>query len=273
MKLNRVCNLEHWREPDFTNAIRETLPYFLEISDQFPFGMEHRKHWEYAQILLGLRELGAALPDSWLLSVAGGHEELAYLLTNEVRWVFLVDIYGAGTFTGMEADASILIEPDTFARVPYNRRRLVVEYMDALDLRYEPGTFDAVFCSSSMEHFGSPEQAKRGLEEMRRVLKPGGIAAITTECIVNDAPAWITPTLILFTADMLEELSVSVPGLELVEPIDFSVSDPTLATVYPHEQAVGDAAQVFTRYPHVVLEREGRQFTSVSLFFQKNRHK
>lgn len=270
MKLNRVCNLEHWQEPETIAAMRELLPYFVEMSQAYPCGMQHRKHWEFAQILLGLRKLGAVRPDSSLLSIAGGHEETAYLLTNEARWVFLVDIYGAGTFSGLEADAAILTDPDRFARVRYNRRRLVVQYMNALDLRFENNMFDGVFCSSSIEHFGSFEAARLALEQMHRVLKPGGVAAITTECVVNGMDSWCTPVLILFSPELLNELAHSVPGLELVEPVDYTISAASLDTVYPHEQSVLDAKDMRVRYPHVVLEREGRWFTSVSLCFRKS---
>ena len=270
MKLNRLCNLEHWGEPDLTAAMRELLPYFMGAYPNFPVGVEHRKHWEFAQILTGLRFLKAAHQDSWLLSVAGGHEETAYLLTNEARWVFLVDIYGAGTFTDIEAEASILQDPAKYARVPYNPRRLVVEYMNALDLRFEANTFDGLFCSSSIEHFGSVPAAEKALAEMHRVLKPGGIAAITTECIVDGTEPWITPTLILFSPAMLGELAVSIPGLDLIEPIDYSISPASMAATYSHLEAVEDAKRNFSRHPHIVLEREGRRFTSVSLFFRKS---
>ena len=51
MKLNRLCNLEHWKEPDIVAAMRELLPYFVQAYPTFPSGFEHRKHWEFAQIL------------------------------------------------------------------------------------------------------------------------------------------------------------------------------------------------------------------------------
>ena len=59
--------------------------------------------------------------------------------------------------------------------------------MDALDLRYEDGSFDAVYSLSSIEHFGGLDGVRRALAEQHRVVKPGGIVAFTTEVIVNDA--------------------------------------------------------------------------------------
>ena len=116
--------------------------------------MEHRKHWEYAQILLGLEQLEVLDRDAMVLAVAAGQEELLFELTNRTRWAFATDIYGSGPFAEREADMAMLRDPDSVARCSYNRRRLVVQCMDALDLRYEDDTFDAVYGLSSLEHFG-----------------------------------------------------------------------------------------------------------------------
>ena len=270
MKLNRLCNLEDWQDPVLAAGIRRLLPHFDRAIPGFPHGYEHRKHWEYAHVVLGLEYLGAIHPDSWVLSVAGGHEEPAYELTNHVRWVFLVDIYGVGGFSGAEARDTVLSNPDAFATVPYNRNRLAVQYMNALDLRFEPGTFDAVFCLSSIEHFGGFDGAVAGLREIHRVLKPGGVGAITTECIVNGAPSLELPGLKLFTPDEVERLAHAVPGLVPVEPVDFSVSDASRAVVRPLGEVIEHAKIFHTEYPHIVIELEGRHFDSVALFFRKD---
>jgi SAM-dependent methyltransferase len=268
-RLNRLCNIEDWQDPEMVATIRRLLPHFARAFAGFPNSQEHRKHWEYAHVVAGLEQLGAVRPDSWLLSVAGGHEEPAYELTNHVRWMFLVDIYGVGGFKGAEAQETVLTNPDAFATVPYNRNRLVVQYMNALDLRYDESTFDGVFCLSSLEHFGGFDGAVQGLRQMHRVLKPGGVAAITTECIVNGAKVLDLPGLMLFTPALIDALSRSVPGLERVEPVDFSISAASLATAYPLERAMEDAKRFHTEYPHIVVEMQGRHFTSVSLFFRK----
>jgi SAM-dependent methyltransferase len=269
MKFNRLCNIEDWSDPDLVVALRRVLPQFANGIPGYPSGCEHRKHWEFAHVMRGLEVLGAVTRDAWVLSVAGGHEAPAYYLTNFVRWVFLVDIYGVGGFSGIEAQPTVLTDPDAFAEGPYNRNRLVVQYMNALDLRFEPGTFDAVFCLSSLEHFGGVDAAVRAIREMHRVLKTGGVAAVTTECIINGEAPVDVPTLMLFTPALIQELATCVRGLELVEPIDFSVSPATRSVVHPLRQAVEDARAKQPDYPHLVIELLGRQFTSVALFFRK----
>jgi len=267
--LNVLCNVEDWDIPELQSTVRRILPYFLPMDPTFPMGKEHRKHWEFSQLLNGLNRLGVVRAGAWVLAVAAGQEEVAFDLTNDVRWVFCTDIYGSGDFAHVEAEDRILTDPDAVARCPYNRRRLVVQYMDALDLRYEDATFDAVYSSSSIEHFGGLDGAAKALAEQRRVLKPQGIVAMTTEVIVNGAPTLHDGNLFLFTPEQIDGLCKQVPGLSLVEPIDFTLSKRTRDKVIPLAKAVEDAQiNSYVDYPHIVLEHRGRQYTSISLFLR-----
>jgi SAM-dependent methyltransferase len=146
----------------------------------------------------------------------------------------------------------------------------VVEEMDALDLRFEDCTFDAAYSLSAIEHFGAMDTATRALTEMARVLKPGGIVALTTECIVNDSPSYSVPGQELFTPDDLRTLCSSLPDLVPVQELDFSLSErtrnlPSVSLV----KALEDAKRGHTVYPHILLEHEGRVFTSFSIFLRK----
>ncbi len=214
--LNGLCNLEEWDLPELRSTIRRLLPYFIAENPEFPKGMEHRKHWEFAQLANGFRRLGVLNGEAWILAVAAGQEEVAFDLTNDARWVFVTDIYGSGSFSNLEAEARILFDPDAVARCPYNRRRLVVQFMNALDLRYEDGTFDAVYSLSSIEHFGGMEGALAALAEQRRVLRHGGVLAFKTEVVVNGAPGLHDGNLFLFTPEQIESLCENAGGLELV---------------------------------------------------------
>jgi SAM-dependent methyltransferase len=269
MRLNTVCNIEDWDDQELREAIRRVLPIFLPQNPDFPSGMEHRKHWEFSQLLNGLKRLDILGPSAWVLAVAAGQEQVAFELTNYVRWIFCTDIYGAGDFAKLEADGRILIDPDSVTLAPYNRRRLVVQYMDALDLRYEDGTFDAAYSLSSIEHFGGFSGAVAALREQRRVVKSGGIVALTTELIVNGAPPLEEGNLTLFTPTQIDSLCQQVPGLELVEPIDYSLSERSQEKVISLSDAVRDAqVNHYVDYPHIILEYNGRHYTSISLFLR-----
>ena len=75
---------------------------------------------------------------------------------------------------------------------------------------------------------------------------------ITAECIVNGQPHYSgTPSLELFTPATLDELLQSSPLAAPVEAMDYSVSAATLGA------------------PHIVMELEGRQFTSAAVFLRR----
>lgn len=204
-----------------------------------------------------------------ILAVGAGHEPPVYCLTNRVRWVFATDLYGSSPFG--EADATMLSNPDAFAEQPYNRRRLVVEHMDAMDLRFEDATFDAVFSLSAIEHIGGVDGAKRGLREMVRVTQPGGVIAVATEIVVNNAPHFSGPGLEIFTAETLSCLWDDSPA-EPVEPFNFTVSPQTVSTDYPLADALRDTRNGKTHLPHILLNLEGRRFTSVFACLRKLGH-
>ncbi|MGA3183888.1 MAG: methyltransferase domain-containing protein [Candidatus Dormibacteria bacterium] len=269
LPLNKLCELEDWHDPRRVAAIRRCLPYLVAMRPDFPLQMEHRKHWEFAQLLCGLEELSAVDPGSLVLSVGAGHEEPVYELTNHVRWVFATDVYGGTQFGSLEGDGRMLVSPDRFARAPYQRNRLVCQWMDGLDLRYEDGTFDVAFSLSSIEHFGGFHAAQKALQQMARVVRPGGVVAIATECILNGTAGHRGRGLALFTPSEIAALAHSCSELELVEPIDFGISPATMSKVQPLSEALIEARRHLTDYPAIVFEHRRRQYTSVFLFLRK----
>jgi SAM-dependent methyltransferase len=143
--------------------------------------------------------------------------------------------------------------------------------MDGRDLLYEDGTFDAVFCASSIEHFGGLGEAQRAIREMERVAKPGGVVAVTTECIVNGKAGLSSPGLELFTPEAILELAGAAEHCAYADgmPPEFTPSAATMGTTYPLASAFADIKTGTVRFPHVVLEHEGREFTSVSIALKK----
>ena len=263
---NKLCELEDFRDHTLRRYMREIFAREVAILPSFPDGEEARKNWEVAQAARALSELGALHEHAELLGVAAGTEATIFWATNHTRRVFATDLYlEAG---GWEEDAprSMLTEPGTYAHCPWNERRLIVQHMNALDLRYDDGSFDGVFCTSSIEHFGAEAHVRQALAEMWRVLKPGGIATLTTEFRLG-GPAQSLPGTLLFDARDLDDIIVRPLEWELVEPLDLTISEQTLATAVNVADFVAGKAP---RIPHIVLIEQGVIFTSVHLALRKS---
>lgn len=262
-----ACNVEHFADHEFVAVLRATNPHLVAGDARFPAGREYRKDWEVAMAVRALRDHGALRPDAEILGVAAGLELTTFVLTNEVRRVFATDLY-LGDRWRSTADKRMLIDPTVFAAVPWKRRRLVVQHMDARDLQYDDQTFDGVFSSSSLEHVGSTADARRVLEEMCRVLRPGGVVSMSTELrLAGASPGY--PGTLLFDRDELLDLIADLPA-QLVGDLDDTVSAATRASVTQLDAAV--RARKRGRewsYPHIVLRRGQHLFTSVHLTLVK----
>lgn len=251
MSLCKVCDIRDWQDEEFLSILDE-----LQLS----FGRErqHRKHWEFGWAIKGLRALGCLTPDAVALGVGAGHEHPMYYLANVIQKVHATDIYGVGDFVQTDSAAEMLIHPEKYAPFPYREDHLVVQYMDGCDLKYPNASFDIVFSFSSIEHFGGHKAASRSMQEMARVLKPGGVLALTTELVLNNLPH---PE--FFLADEIRSFLIEPSGLRLVDDIDFAVS-PSLVS-NPLDLSV-DSVNTF---PHIVCKIGNHLFTSIMLFLRK----
>jgi SAM-dependent methyltransferase len=198
--------------------------------------------------------------DARVLGVGAGHERILFWLANRVGRVFATDLYGNATWTqggAIEGDPTMLTDPGHFAKAPYRREALTVLPMDGRALAFADETMDAVYSLSSIEHFGADDEIRRTMREMARVLKPGGVAAVATELVLNGVPRGET-----FTPDQLADTVIRPSGLKLVQPIDWTLSMPDfLAPVRldrdPHA------------LPHLFVRKGRTLFTSVTLFLRK----
>ena len=249
MNLNEITNPDSWDDPSWTKYLEELrLPKSKNTM--------HRKHWEFAQTLYGLEKLGFLDRKFTALDVGAGKEHLIYYLTNKLSHVFGIDLY-VGAWEESPADFYKKIKE--YAPLPYDETRLTVKAMDGQKLEFRDESFDIVFSMSSIEHFGGHVGAQKSMEEIARVLKPGGIAAIVTECILNDATHYE-----YFTPEELDTFLIKPSGLELIEPIKFD--QPSLE---PYVRNPIKLPEEKDMVPHLVLEHNGVLFTSVMMFLRK----
>jgi len=89
----------------------------------------------------------------------------------------LAELVAPGKVIGIDMDEGQL----EIARVNTQERGLTnvtFEQESVYELRFDSGTFDAVLAHTLLQHLGDPLKA---LKEIRRVLKPGGIAAVSDD--------------------------------------------------------------------------------------------
>jgi ubiquinone/menaquinone biosynthesis C-methylase UbiE len=108
-----------------------------------------------------LIELSELAPGEQVLDVACGTGIVARLAAKHVG--------SSGRITGLDLNPRML----AVARSASSDTKPEIEWREgsAMDLPFEENTFDAVFCQFSLQYF--PDR-RHALQQMRRVLKPGG---------------------------------------------------------------------------------------------------
>jgi SAM-dependent methyltransferase len=247
----------------------------------FPDGVEYRKHWEIAMTAAALARGGALHAGAEILGVGAGNEPTLFWLTRHVRRVFATDLYLDADAWGESADTSMLSRPEAHWPFSWRADRLVVQHMDGRELRYESGSFDAIFSSSSLEHFGDHDDVRRAVREMHRVLRPGGLLCLSTELRLKGATPGL-PDILMFDQDELNDLVIENGPWEPLDSVDLSVSAETLDTVTEYERSAADVRNhvsrerwlVFHRldwstYPQIVLRHGELWWTSVHLALRR----
>jgi SAM-dependent methyltransferase len=272
----KLCELEDFRDPDLRNLIREIFEpdrqHFGERN--FPDGREYRKYWEVAMTARAFEDLGALRDDAEVLGVGAGYEATIYWLTRKVRRVIATDLYEADdAWSATDSSADMLTDPGRFWNGPWNPERLEVRSMNALELEFPDDHFDAVFSSSSIEHFGGFAEIRRSIEEIYRVLKPGGVAALATEFrVAGEADGW--PGLYLFDEGALRAAIFDGLWWDPANPLDTGVSEETRLAPVDLKGAVAERSdlgiQDWSQYPHILLSHEGNLFTSVHIAMVKS---
>ena len=248
-KLNRLCYVE-----DLENA--EIMEVLSSLREGFS-----KRSWEWALAIVALRRLNKLNNTSKAIGIAASKEPLLFYLANNLNHVYATDLYDSTKDRHTPSDFPE--NPQKYAPFPYKEDTLTV-LMDA-KLEFPSEAFDVAFSISSIEHFGGKNHsgALRSLREVERVLKPGGIATITTEYILNDRehPEFFNRRTIY--GDLINNLD----KLQLVEPLDLRITTKTLDTA----MGMYDKADSF--HPNILIRYGDILFTSIMLVFQKLENK
>jgi SAM-dependent methyltransferase len=268
--LNRVVRLEDFEEPVVRDTIREVFADDAATRPEFPDGEEHRKQWEVAMAVLALRDGGVLRPDAEVLGIGAGSEATLFWLTNHVHRVFATDLYAdPGAWIGT-APPTMLTNPGSAWDGPWNPQRLVIQHMDACELAYEDETFDGIFSSGSIEHFGGLERIALAMDEAFRVLKPGGTASFSTEFLVEGDPLEFESHMVMFTPQLIERVLVGDRDWVPTTPIDYALTDATLATEITNTEYAVREERGESVTPHAVLRVGANRITSVHVALRKS---
>jgi SAM-dependent methyltransferase len=261
--LNRLCYVEDWQNAEF----RETL---MELQKLNPQGLIHRKDWEWAIGIMAMKRFDKLNKSSTAIGVGSGTEPIPFYLANKISHVYATDLYEESRW---KEDISLDFpeDPQKYSPFPYREDALTVMRMDGSKLDFPDETFDIAFSFSSIEHFGGENHsgALKSMREIERVLKPGGIAVIATEYILNGKkhPEFFNKRTIY--SDLIDKLD----KLKLVEPLDLRMTASTLDTIIDHFTIDANWDNVDEEYkkshPLVLLKIRNILFTSIMIVFQK----
>ena len=175
IKLNKLCCVEDWENVEIKRYEKE-----------WQNTRTHRKFWEWDLGIIALERLGKLNKDSKAIGVGAGKELPLYYLANKISHVYATDIYDT-TWDDEQTPTDFVENPKKYAPFEYDQNALTALRMDGTKLEFPDNTFDIAFSFSSIEHFGGKNHAGAlaSLKEIERVLKPGGVAVITTEYILN----------------------------------------------------------------------------------------
>lgn len=252
-QLCELANPAKWDNPEWMSLLRDLNVVPVEKESM------HRKGYEFTQLLYGLSRLGRLHDGTRVLSVGAGHEAILYWLANHVGSVVATDVYEEGVWKscgGREGDERVLKRPQDYAPFSYRQDRLVFLKMDGRHLAFPAGAFDVAYSLSSIEHFGGLTGAQSAVDEMARVLKPGGLLVLATEYMLSGAPH----EEVFQPADV--HALVRRPGLRLVQPIDEGV-------YRRYEYVAVDLYKNRFQTPHMVVQMGETVFTSVMVFLEK----
>ncbi|MCU0569693.1 MAG: methyltransferase domain-containing protein [Oculatellaceae cyanobacterium Prado106] len=213
MKFCKVADSIDWQDPDFQAAAAR-----LNLGNS-----KNRKFWEYLQVYAGLAKLGMLDGTRRALGLGVGSECLIYAFTEVCQAVVATDLYQSTQWSTAAMSVEAVYEHPR----PYRRDRLTVQHMDMTRIEYPDASFDFVWSCCAIEHVHNFQALHQVYQEIHRVLKPGGIAALTTEFNVTNLPSYEPNLLFTDQAWMNAWLTGDNPliqGFEFLDTPDYRVT-------------------------------------------------
>ncbi|MBI4781320.1 MAG: methyltransferase domain-containing protein [Oscillatoriophycideae cyanobacterium NC_groundwater_1537_Pr4_S-0.65um_50_18] len=214
MKFCKLADITDWQAPNFptTQALLHE-PY------------RNRKTWEYIQVYNGLQALGLLNGKTHALGLGVGAESLIYAFTNVCEQVVATDLYNSQNWETAAMPTAEVYQKNLF---PYQPDRLSVQHMDMTQIEFPDESFDFIWSCCSIEHVNSFSELHKVYQEIHRVLKPNGIAALTTEYNPCDQHSY-EPNMLFTDRYWIEQWFTAeqplVTGFELLDPPSLTLAD------------------------------------------------
>ena len=263
---SKVCDAADWFDPEVGRIIRDEL----QESPKF-----HRKQWEFAMIFHALQHYGCLTPEKTGISFGGGTERVLYAIARHVRELVVTDLYDSDT----SWDCARTTDPDAFVKAhkPFavDDARFRALRMDMRAPDFPDNTFDFAYSSCAVEHIGEFDDFLQHLNEVHRVLKPGGIYAFTTEFHFGEETL-TDPHNYVFSGDYLRglvsECRLTPLALPEVSLTPHAVNRPFPGNIH-HLNFHGEShlsQHLQELFPHLLLLRGKYPLTSILLILQKS---
>jgi SAM-dependent methyltransferase len=251
----RICNLADFRDPDLRKRIREAFPpgrrggrLALGKRLRFPTGSESREHWETAMTLLAIDRFGIAGDEAEILCIGPRSDALAYSLTLRARWVFATEIDRAeGAWSRTRSGEMILEDPGRQWPGRWNPHRFVYHPMDPLRLQYDDESFSCICSIGAIERL-DVDAARTAVDEIFRVLAPGGVASIATAFRLEGSASGGPGPLLLDRRELSDLLLRQELSWAIANQLETSVSEETLRS-----RLVDRAGDHFWTSVHLIL--------------------
>jgi SAM-dependent methyltransferase len=280
MRLNKLCCIEDWEN----HEVKEIIPKLQDITyynkcqgilARKPSQI-HRKDWEWTLGIIAMKRFGKLNEKNTAIGVGAGKELIVFYLANCLGHLYATDLYNTKDWENF-APADFPEDPSKYSPFPYNQSALTALRMDGTQLEFPSDSFDVVFSFSSIEHFGGENYsgALKSLKEMERVLKPGGIAIVATEYIINNKNPPDLTNQFYNERTIYSHLIDKLDRMKLVEPLDLTISQKTLERgIIDASNAVDwDTSRVDDDFkqanPYIVIKLGNILVTSIMLVFQK----
>lgn len=235
--------------------------------------------WQNAMSLRVFDQFGLfEMPGGLVAGVGAGMGDLAFHLASQGAVVVAADRYLDATPLSVYSPADMLVRPQGYSNRTYPRGGVIPLHTDPRALALPTGFFDAVYAANVLEHLSSAEEVHAAAAEIGRVLKPGGIASISTEFLIRapEQATWSPGNWHLFTPELIESTIVAPSGLAFVDreyetqPSEVTFAGKRILTDFAEQsRSFKDLKAARNLHPNLVMYHDGFLFCSIHITLQK----